>query len=292
MRAVWPLVSGVECVGNWGCGRGMTHVAADEQRDTERHDVGVLDLTRQPDAADAVTVENPVLDGDDITIVTDPVAPSHRRRTRAAIIAGAVGAVVIVAVVVALATHKSSGHRRVNVADAPTTAAPAAIGPAVSAVATTGTAASTPAGGVAAAPTTVGTNAGASGSAGSSSGAAPAPPPASAPSTTPTAPPASPVSVLAWSASPASLSITAGSSATITVTVRNPSDGVVTLPVPLSCAPTLDGSGVCPEMAQLVQPHAQFQQGYTVTANVAPGSYKLPIENGLFRVPVTVTPAA
>jgi hypothetical protein len=54
--------------------------------------------------------------------------------------------------------------------------------------------------------------------------------------------------------------------------------------VPLSCGPKLDGSGVCPEIAQLIQPHTQAAVRYTVDAtNVAPGSYKLTIETACSR---------
>ena len=100
----------------------------------------------------------------------------------------------------------------------------------------------------------------------------------------------SPPSVLQWSASPASLTVASGATASVAVTVRNPSNGVVTLPVPLSCGPKLDGSGVCPEVAQLIQPHTQSVVRYVVGAtNISPGKYQLLIESGLFAIPVTVT---
>jgi hypothetical protein len=118
-----------------------------------------------------------------------------------------------------------------------------------------------------------------------------APPPAAG--TTVPAPKTSPVSVLRWSASPASLTVRSGESATVVVTVHNPSDGAVTLPLPLSCNPTIDGSGVCPQVTDTVAPRAQRAQMYVVDAtNVAPGNYALLVEGGLFSIPVSVTPAA
>jgi hypothetical protein len=106
----------------------------------------------------------------------------------------------------------------------------------------------------------------------------------------PPAPPASPVSVLQWSAAPVAITIQQGDRTTLSVTVRNPSDGVVTLPVPLACA-SLENSSVCPTVAQLVEPHTQRVQTFTVDAtSVAPGSYDFQIEQGLFSVPITVIP--
>jgi hypothetical protein len=99
--------------------------------------------------------------------------------------------------------------------------------------------------------------------------------------------------VLQWSASPAAVTVRSGEVTTVVVTVRNPSAGVVTLPTPLSCTPTLDGSGICPQKTDTVQPNSQRAQMYNVDARgIDPGSYSFNVEGGLFSVPVTVTPAA
>jgi hypothetical protein len=112
--------------------------------------------------------------------------------------------------------------------------------------------------------------------------AAPAPTAAPQPQT-------SPPSALQWTA-PASISVKHGAKTTIHVTAHNPTKGTITLPNPLSCAPTLDNSGFCVEMAQLVQPGASASATYTIDAtNVAPGHYTLAIEGGLLKIPATVT---
>jgi hypothetical protein len=118
------------------------------------------------------------------------------------------------------------------------------------------------------------------------------------------APPVEPTSVLRWTATPASLSITRGARASLTVTVANPTKGTVTLGTPLSCAPTLRGPGgvaiggsVCEQLAQVMQPHSELIERYTIFATdtgdasgqaLAPGSYTAIIEN-LFKVKVNVT---
>jgi hypothetical protein len=134
-----------------------------------------------------------------------------------------------------------------------------------------------------------------------------APPPPVAPTEPPvTAPPSYPPSALQWAATPAALTIKSGGHRVLTVHVTNPTDGTVTLPHPLSCAPTLRGPkghmigfGVCEEMAQVMSPHDQLTQRYTIYATdtaaagggaVAPGTYTASVEN-LFDVKVTITPS-
>jgi hypothetical protein len=130
--------------------------------------------------------------------------------------------------------------------------------------------------------------------------------PAVAPSTAPpaTAPPVESPSVLTWRSSPGTLDLTAGAHMTFTVTVTNPTDGTVTLGVPLSCAPTLEtahGAAIsnvmCEQMAQVLQPHQSLAQQYTVYATstgdatgtpLAAGRYIVRVEN-LSSIPVTVT---
>jgi hypothetical protein len=263
------------CAGGKGAGN---VVRTDNERDTE-----TIDLTA-PDPVDA----------DDITIVLPSAEPdsTHARR-RTLIFAGAavVAVVAIVAVAVA-ATRRQSSQQTVSAGVTPTSATsdranegsstpPSTSKSPTSRPANTGAFAIAPPASVVAPQTTVPAN------------PSVAPPPAvqTPPiGRTPATVISSPSSVLQWSASPVRLTLATGATTSVTVTVRNPSDGVVTLPVPLSCGPKLDGSGVCPEIAQLIQPHTQAAVRYTVDAtNVAPGSYKLTIENGLFSIPVTVT---
>ena len=130
--------------------------------------------------------------------------------------------------------------------------------------------------------------------------------PAVAPSTAPpvTAPPVESPSVLRWQSSPATLDLTAGAHLTFSVTVSNPTDGTVTLGVPLSCAPTLEtahGAAIsnvmCEQIAQVLSPRQTLTQQYTVYATstgdatgtpLAAGRYIVRVEN-LSSIPVTVT---
>jgi hypothetical protein len=105
---------------------------------------------------------------------------------------------------------------------------------------------------------------------------------------------------LQWSATPAALTIKSGGHASFTVHVTNPTNGTVTLPHPLSCAPTLRGPkghtigfAVCEEMAQVMSPHDALTQTYVITASsdgtaLAPGTYTATVENR-FDVKVTIT---
>jgi hypothetical protein len=80
-----------------------------------------------------------------------------------------------------------------------------------------------------------------------------------------------------------------GTTKTITVSAHNPTDGTITLPMPLSCTPTLDNSGVCEALAQLLGPGQTASATYTIDARtIAPGTYKLMLE-GVRTIVVTVT---
>src|SRR5262249_16958730 len=93
--------------------------------------------------------------------------------------------------------------------------------------------------------------------------------------------------------------IKSGGAGVVTVWVTNPTDGTVTLPHPLSCAPTLRGPkghvigfAVCEEMAQVMAPHDTLRQKYAITASsdgnaLAPGDYTATVEN-LFDVKVKI----
>jgi hypothetical protein len=77
----------------------------------------------------------------------------------------------------------------------------------------------------------------------------------------------------------------------VSISAHNPSAGIVSLPHPLSCAPTLQHDEVCPETVQMIAPGATAHASFVIDAtNVAPGSYTLSIE-GVRNISVTVTPA-
>lgn len=93
---------------------------------------------------------------------------------------------------------------------------------------------------------------------------------------------------LTWSA-PRSFELAAGTSKLLAITAHNPTDGTVTLPHPLSCAPRLDHGEMCPEMVQLVGAGQAASANYTIDASgVAKGHYTLDIE-GVLTVAVTVS---
>jgi hypothetical protein len=246
------------------------------------------------------------LDGDDIVVEPHGTGPEHpRRRTRELIVGAAVALLAVGAVAIAIAArHDSGGNTHVstsapgrppapspsetkpNAATKPTATRPAQVTkPTSNAVApvvpiappATPAAPQTP---VSVAPQT----------------APPAPPP--------TTPPNEPPSVLKWTASPATLSIKSGAHAVLTITVVNPTNGNVNLPHPLSCPPELKpqhgapiGGFVCAEMVQVMAPHSQLVQHYTIyatdtgAADGAPlkASQYLAVVENLHNVKVTVT---
>lgn len=239
------------------------------------------------------------LDGDDIVI--EPAAPSSPgRRSRTAVVAGVILALVVggIALGLALANRDDGGATNLrSVAPAKPSAAPAtpnnvAKPPNIVKPKPVTAAPSVP---VNVAPPVVEPNAPVA-----SPTIAPPPPP---PPVEPTPPVASP-SDLRWTSTPASITVKGGGHKTFTVTVTNPTDGTVTLPHPLSCAPVLRGPkgvafgfGVCVEMAQVMAPHEVLTQTYTIYATdtasadgnaLKPGNYTATVEN-LFVVPVHIT---
>jgi hypothetical protein len=239
--------------------------------------------------AEPVTQEH--LDGDDIVVVPD-ATPSRHRRARALMI----GAVVVllaagvgIAVAVTRDDGKSSTVRTVTPKrPPPTRPSPPPRTPPKKPIARKPPASIAPQTPVSSPPVVP----------------APPPPPPVAPTQPPvTAPPSYPPSVLQWKATPDALTIKSGGHAALTVHVTNPTDGTVTLPHPLSCAPTLRGPkghvigfAVCEEMAQVMNPHDTLTQRYTIYATdtaspdggaLSPGYYTLSVEN-LFDLKVTV----
>jgi hypothetical protein len=255
----------------------------------ETRETNVIDLTV---AQHDEPVVEPALEGDDITVTNETVAEPRRRSFRRAwLIALGVGAVVLMIAIVAfvVTSNDDAGDERVatdtgneSAVDSPSTSAVTLPGAGttqpVQAPSDSSPSASAP---IVAPP----------------SGPAATPPsaatPPAAPGTTVPAPLTSPVSVLQWSATPAAITVRSGEVTTVSITVRNPSNGVVTLPNPMSCTPALDGSAMCAQMAEMVAPGSQHAQIYNIDARgIAPGSYSFVLQGGLFSVPVTVTPAA
>jgi hypothetical protein len=95
-------------------------------------------------------------------------------------------------------------------------------------------------------------------------------------------------SVLTWTA-PRSFALPAGTIKMLPITAHNPTDGTVTLPHPLSCAPRLDHGEMCPEMVQLIAGGQSASATYTIEASgMAKGHYTLIIE-GVLTIAVTVS---
>lgn len=231
-------------------------------------------------------------DGDDIVVLPDGPDEASGRRRRALLIGLAV-VVVLVAIALAIVAH-NNGSKTAVVRTTPPTAVttPAVVKPAATAPVTAATP-TVPA--VAPLPTAT----------------VPRPvpvtpvfhtrqtavtqgsvaPPATVPAPTSPPPPKQyGATALTWSA-PHSLTIVSGHAVSLFVTAHNPTDGIVTLPHPLSCAPHLDHSESCTQNVQLVSAGQSASAGYTIDARgVAPGRYTLSIE-GVFAVSVTVTPA-
>jgi hypothetical protein len=232
-------------------------------------------------------------DGDDIVVIPDAPHSRPRGRMRAFLVAAIVAVLAAAGITVALVSRHDTGARNLGSLSSqhspkpktpPSRLArhPATTHPKTRKVAPPKRHASVP----------------------TTAAVAVAPPPV-----TPTAPPATstpeyPPSVLTWQATPAALTIKAGSHATFTVTVNNPTDGNVTLGVPLSCPPAFQpehgaaiGDAVCPQMAQVMAPHQTLTQQHTIYATdtgdatgnpLAPGRYIARVEN-LYSVRVTIT---
>ena len=230
------------------------------------------------------------LDGDDISVEPDVARPHPRRRLLVATVVGVVLVAAGAGIAIAATAHHRSPARAATHLRSVAPASPAAAHPQHRVpVAPRVKARLTPKAG------------------------APAPPPvvppatiAPAPVTTPAvatppppppvpAPPAEPLSVLEWRAAPPVLTVTSGGRVSFTVTVVNPTNGTVTLPNPLSCAPVLRGPkgaqfgfSVCTEITLAMRPHQTRAQRYTIYATdsgaaggtpLPPGRYTATIEN-------------
>lgn len=232
-------------------------------------------------------------DGDDIVVLPDEPSRS-RGRMRAILIAAIVMVLAAAGITIALANRDDTGATKLRSVSSrgpsPTTRTPPTR---LKRVATTIPAKPR----IVAPPVSVATTV-------PTTAVAVAPPPV-----TPTAPPATttpeyPASVLTWQSTPGELTINAGSHASLTITVSNPTDGNVTLGLPLSCPPVLQrehgapiGGAVCPQMAQVMSPHQTLTQQYTIYATdtgdatgaaLTAGRYFARVEN-LHSVRVTIT---
>ena len=72
-----------------------------------------------------------------------------------------------------------------------------------------------------------------------------------------------PPSSIQWTARRRS-TIAHNAQTTITVVAHNPTNGTITLPHPLACAPTLSGNGMCTEMAQILAPGESATAHYKI----------------------------
>jgi hypothetical protein len=241
---------------------------------------GSLEKTRAVPAQEA-----PAAEGDDIVVIPadsgDPLGPSRRGIVAAA---GIVAILVIVGAIALVARHSSPSTRlqtapQSTVAQIPVVAKGPKLtpvkpktGPPIAVATVEQTVAPTTAARVVV-PASV---------------AAQTTPPTPAPTTTPPPPKQYGPSVLTWD-QPHQLTIRAGYTKVLPVTAHNPTDGTVNLPHPLSCAPRLDHSEMCPEMVQPMGPGQSASAQYTIDARgVAKGNYTLSIE-GVLTVRVTVS---
>jgi hypothetical protein len=233
--------------------------------------------TTLPDAAD----------GDDIVVIPDP--DSGRRPRRDVLIwIAAVGAVLLAAVVAVVVFRGQAQHTTVRTTSPTVAPTPAAVGSQPAPTTIASPRATTPTTNARVLPFT---------SPAVKTGPQPtprvvtAPPQAPAPAFAPP-PTAAPTknygpSVLTWSA-PHSMTVLEGSTAILAVAAHNHTDGTVTLPRPLSCAPRLDHGEICPEVVQVLARGTSAGAQYTIDAHgIAPGHYTLTIE-GVLAVGVTV----
>jgi hypothetical protein len=231
------------------------------------------------DNGGGVDLTTPVetLPGDDVVIVPEPT-PQPRSRRRWLAIAIAALAIVAIAIVVALIPR---GHSKANVVTSPPPSVAPTIAPTHHAtpVAPKQHVApkpvSPPPQQVVAPPV--------------SQPPVVSTPKASTPArTAPPQPKSYPLSALQWTG-PTAFTMQHGTTKTIDVSAHNPTDGTITLPVPLSCTPTLDNSSVCAQMAQVLSAGQTASASYTIDARtITPGTYKLTIE-GARTIVVTVT---
>jgi hypothetical protein len=264
--------------------------------------------------ADSIRVER-VADGDDIVI--EPDSPLPPDRSRRLIVGGVVAVLLLAGIVTAITSLARTRHgstrvqslakaqlpdprppvaRVVKPATKPKTAGPKTAQPKTNVENTTPVEIAPPVS-IATPPTAA---------IAPPPPAVTAPPVATPPVATPTVatPPVESASVLRWTATPASLTVKGGGQAGVTVNVANPTKGTVTLGTPLSCAPILRGphgaeigSAICEQLAQIMAPHSQLTQHFTIYATdtastsgqpLPPGAYTATFEN-LFKIKVNVT---
>jgi hypothetical protein len=251
---------------------------------------GSVSTTDERDGSPLSTTRPGAADGDDIVVITEPESGRHPRRNLriwiAAVIAG-----VLAAVVGGVVFRGQANHTKIRTTSTTAALTPAAVAP-------------VPAPTIAASPRATPPTTNAVVLPFESPPAQAAPPPAPAVVTTPPPAPAptnapptiAPTknygpSVLTWSG-PHSMTVLAGTTAILAVAAHNHTDGTVTLPHPLSCAPRLDHGEICPEVVQVLAPGTSAGAQFTVDAHgIAPGHYTLTIE-GVLTVAVTVKPVS
>lgn len=250
--------------------------------------------TDEREAASLDAPESVARDGDDITVV--PGAPPRRALRGRPVLVGAVTVgIATVAVIVGLALRSDGSSKpAVQVASPPSSEAAVAKVPAPPVSAPRASVAVTTPTAPALTPTSAVKITGPRPA--NAVSPAPTPPPAPAPTVAapaPTAAPAPPpqfgASFLTWDA-PRAITIKAGATKTISVVAHNPTNGVVTLPHPLSCAPRLDHSEICAESVQLVASGASAGAQYTIdaTGTAAGQHYTLNVE-GVLSIAVTIS---
>jgi hypothetical protein len=231
--------------------------------------------TKDRDGGVDLTARTEVFDGDDVVVIPDEPQPHNTRRRRVALVVGALATVAAIIIVAAIAAGGTKAKPQVlaaspnpnlgRTAPAPKASAPKPV--------RRKTRSSTPGAPLTSAPVIV------------------VPPSLPNLTTPPTAAPALtqyPPSSIQWTA-PASVTIAHNAQTTITVVAHNPTNGTITLPHPLACAPTLSGNGICAEMAQILAPGESASAHYKIDgAEVSPGVYTLDVE-GVLKIRVVVT---
>jgi hypothetical protein len=250
---------------------------------------GSVSTTDDRDGSTLESTRPVALDGDDIVVTTDA---DRRRPGRPTRLAGMATAALVIAAglvaIVLVVRHDDSGTVRTTSPIAapnraavattpapPTTTAPreAPTSIAVRPPVTTPRATSAP-------PLSTGALA-----------TTPPPAPTTRPPTTAAPPKQYGPTALTWSA-PASMTVLADSTAVLSVAAHNHTDGTITLPHPLACAPRLDHGEICPEVVQVLTHGTSAGAQYTIDAHgIAPGHYALRIE-GVLTVAVTVRAAS
>jgi hypothetical protein len=233
--------------------------------------------TTDHDDVEVVTRVEPT-DGDDITVIPEPVGPPPRNRRRIFFLTAAAVVLIVAVVAIVLGTRDNSTSDVQAASPKPVVTSPPAVKkhkpPSTKKKVTK------PVTHVTTAPVVVQPQTPVS---------SPAVDATTVPSATiPPQPQASPISVLQWNA-PSSITIKTGTIQAIHISAYNPSNGVVTLPVPLSCELRLQHDEVCPQMAQLINPGETANAAFRIIAvDVKPGTYTLNVE-GVYPITVTVT---